>query len=259
MAIENDEPDPDRRTASDPTSRRSEDGDQCVAFRTSAGGDTQRFCASGANAPIREWSISMGRFGSCPLRFPMSDVQNRLGWVVEVSRKISRFRSFPPAPRHFAAASKRGGVEGDQTYYLANEKRIRGKDKINLKTDPPPDLAIEAVHSHDADAAVAVWRRFKVPEVWVCDEDELRILVLQPNGRYAQSPTSASFPFLSAAEIFDWVRRPQTASELEWLKAAPSVGQAHSETALSPNQPELRSRRNSERRNAVNVGIEKPP
>ena len=57
---------------------------------------------------------------------------------------------------------------------------VRGKDKLHLKTDPPPDLAIEAVHSHDADAAIEVYRRFKVPEVWVCDEDELVILVLQP-------------------------------------------------------------------------------
>ena len=83
---------------------------------------------------------------------------------------------------------------GDQTYYLANEERIRGKDKISLKTDPPPDLAIEAVYSHEADAAVEVYRRFKVPEVWVCDEAELVILVLQSNGRYVESATSATFP-----------------------------------------------------------------
>ena len=70
------------------------------------------------------------------------------------------------------------------------------KEKISLRTDPPPDLAIEAVHSHDADAAIEVYRRFRVPEVWICDESELVILVLQPNGRYAASPTSASFPFL---------------------------------------------------------------
>ena len=101
---------------------------------------------------------------------------------------------------------------------LPTKQRVRGKDKLHLKTDPPPDLAIEAVHSHDADAAIEVYRRFKVPEVWVCDEDELRILVLQPNGRYAQSPTSASFPFLSAAEVYDWVRRPQTEPDTEWVK-----------------------------------------
>ena len=49
-------------------------------------------------------------------------------------------------------------------------------------------------------AAIEVYRRFRVPEVWICDEAELVILVLQPNGRYAESATSVPFPFLSAAE-----------------------------------------------------------
>ena len=80
----------------------------------------------------------------------------------------------------FRRRAKRGGVEGDQTYYLANLDRIRGKKKISLKVDPPPDLAIEVVTSHEADDAVEVYRRFRVPEVWICDENQLTILVLQP-------------------------------------------------------------------------------
>ncbi|HEX8201685.1 MAG TPA: Uma2 family endonuclease, partial [Isosphaeraceae bacterium] len=68
----------------------------------------------------------------------------------------------------FRRRKKRGGVEGDKTFYLANEARIRGKDKIDLRVDPPPDLAIEAVYSHAAARALEVYRRFGVPEVWVC-------------------------------------------------------------------------------------------
>jgi Uma2 family endonuclease len=124
----------------------------------------------------------------------------------------------PAGSTTFRRRARRGGIEGDHTYYLANEKRVRGKDKLHLKIDPPPDLAIEAVHSHDADEAIEVYRRFKVPEVWVCDEAELVILVLQPNGRYAKSPTSASFPFLTAAEVYDWVQRPQTEPDTQWIK-----------------------------------------
>jgi Uma2 family endonuclease len=150
--------------------------------------------------------------------FPHERLQKRLGWVVEVIAEELEIHFVPAGSTTFRRRTKRGGVEGDQSYYLANEKRIRGKDKINLKTDPPPDLAVEAEYSHGAGAAIEVWRRFKVPEVWVCDEAELRILVLKPNGRYAKSPTSASFPFVSAAEIYEWLRRPQGPSELDWLK-----------------------------------------
>jgi hypothetical protein len=44
----------------------------------------------------------------------------------------------------------------------------------------------------------------------------LTILVRQANGRYAESETSAAFPFLTADEIFGWVGRLQTSSDTEW-------------------------------------------
>jgi Uma2 family endonuclease len=149
--------------------------------------------------------------------FPHERLKKRLGWVVEVVIVEFDIPCIASASTTFRRRAKDAGVEGDQSYYLANEQRVRGKNKILLKTDPPPDLAIEAVQSHDADASVEVYRRFKVPEVWVCDEDELVILILQSNGRYARSETSAAFPFLTAAEIHDWVTRPQTESDTEWI------------------------------------------
>jgi Uma2 family endonuclease len=150
--------------------------------------------------------------------FPHERLKTRLGnFVTELVVGLD-IPCIAAASTTFRRRAKRGGVEGDQTYYLANEKRVRGKDNLHLKSDPPPDLAIEAVHSHDADAAIEVYRRFKVPEVWVGDQDEVRFLVLQPNGRYAESSTSASFPFLTSAEVYDWVRRPQTEPDTDWIK-----------------------------------------
>ncbi len=145
-------------------------------------------------------------------------LKERLGlFVMEVVVGLD-IPCIPAGSTTFRRRVKRGGVEGDQTYYLTNEERIRGKNKLHLKIDPPPDLAIEAVDSHDADAVVEVYRRFKVAEVWVCDESELVIRILQPNGRYAKSPTSLAFPFLTAAEVYDSMRRPQDVSETEWVK-----------------------------------------
>jgi Uma2 family endonuclease len=115
--------------------------------------------------------------------------------------------------------SKRGGVEGDETYYLTNLARIRGKKKINLRVDPPPDLAAEIVVTHDADEAVEVWRRFRVPEVWICDRDRLTILLLQANGQYAEAERSLAFPALTAAEVHAWVVRDQDEDDTAWVKA----------------------------------------
>jgi len=198
---------------------REAEGDQCVAlYAIGWAGYLTLLRLRGEHSEPRMVYLD-GTVWLMSPTFPHERLSRRLGWIVEVITEELDIRCTPTGSTTFRRRVRRGGVEGDQTYYLANEERIRGKDKLHLKTDPPPDLAIEAVHSHDADAAIEVYRRFKVPEVWVCDEDELIILVLQANGRYARSPASAALPFLTAVEIYDWVRRPHSAPEMEWLKA----------------------------------------
>lgn len=113
--------------------------------------------------------------------------------------------------------ARRGGVEGDQAYYLAHEARVRGKKRIDLRSDPPPDLAIEIVHAHDADAALEVYRRLRVPEVWISTETGFTVLVRQAGGHYAPSGASLAFPLLTADETGGWLRRPETDSETAWL------------------------------------------
>lgn len=77
-------------------------------------------------------------------------LKGRLGqFVVEVVVGLA-IPCIPAGSTTFRRRRKKGGVEGDQTYYLANEERIRGKRTINLRIDPPPDLAVEAVYTHGA-------------------------------------------------------------------------------------------------------------
>lgn len=35
------------------------------------------------------------------------------------------------------------GLEPDECFYITNESAVRGREKIDLTSDPPPDLAIE--------------------------------------------------------------------------------------------------------------------
>src|SRR3712207_3893174 len=39
--------------------------------------------------------------------------------------------------------SKHKGLEADQCYWIANEPAVRTKRRLDLRTDPPPDLVIE--------------------------------------------------------------------------------------------------------------------
>jgi Uma2 family endonuclease len=109
-------------------------------------------------------------------------------------------------------------VEGDETYYFASEAEVRGKDEIDLEIDPPPDLAVEVVWTHKADAAVEVYRRLGVPEVWIADGRKLTIFVLQPSGDYEQAESSRALP-VSAAEIHEWTVERTEENETAWMKA----------------------------------------
>ena len=85
------------------------------------------------------------------------------------------------------------GVEPDDCFYIQNEARVRGKDRINLETDPPPDLAIEI--DITSRTRFNNYQALRVPELWRWNGSKLEINVLV-DGKYVESNTSAIFPNL---------------------------------------------------------------
>ena len=149
---------------------------------------------------------------------PHEYMKSRLGaFIMEVVVGLD-IPCIPTSATTFRREKDQAGVEADESYYLANVALIRDKKQVDLRVDPPPDLAIEVVYSHPASQALEVHRRLGVPEVWVCDEDELVIWVLKSDGSYARSSASMAFPFLTPAEVHDWIQRPQDDSETRWIK-----------------------------------------
>lgn len=83
-------------------------------------------------------------------------------------------------------------VEPDECFYIQHEAMIRGKDKIDLSVDPPPDLALEIDITHRTH--FDNYERLGVPELWRFNGKALEILVLEC-GRYRASDQSRQFPF----------------------------------------------------------------
>ncbi|QSJ19193.1 Uma2 family endonuclease [Nostoc sp. UHCC 0702] len=89
------------------------------------------------------------------------------------------------------------GVEPDDCFYIQNEAAVRGKDRIDLTVDPPPDLAIEIdITSRTRFNNYAV---LGVPELWRWNGTKLEINVLS-NGQYVKYPSSSIFPNLPIAQ-----------------------------------------------------------
>ena len=112
----------------------------------------------------------------------------------------------------------RAGTEPDESYYLTHIGQMFGTERVVIGRDPAPDLIVEVVFSHPADDALEVYRRFGVREVWVCDRSGIVFHILGEDGRYAISPQSVCFPFLSSEELDSWAYREGQTSNTKLLR-----------------------------------------
>ena len=90
------------------------------------------------------------------------------------------------------------GLEPDTCFYIDNAERVRSLQRIDLETDPPPDLAIEA--DVTSPTTLEAYEAIKVPEVWIFAQGKLKIYVLEPTG-YRESNISPTFPDLELVEM----------------------------------------------------------
>ncbi|MEH2103838.1 MAG: Uma2 family endonuclease [Nostoc sp.] len=109
------------------------------------------------------------------------------------------------------------GIEPDQCFYIKNESKIRGKKRLDLAVDPPPDLALEidiTSRTHPN-----IYEALKVPELWRFDRGKLQINVLQ-DGHYVESQQSLNFPLFPIIEaIPQHLEQSITAGRNATLKA----------------------------------------
>jgi len=111
------------------------------------------------------------------------------------------------------------GLEPDQCFYFANEPQIRGKVKIDLDIDPPPDLAIEVDISRSSINRLGIYAALGIPEVWRWSKGRLIVYHRQEDGTYAVRGESLTFPFLPMADVERLIREAGTADQLGWMRA----------------------------------------
>lgn len=99
------------------------------------------------------------------------------------------------------------GLEPDNSYWIANEKRVRGKEHIDLAKDPPPDLAHEIDVTKSSLNRMAIYAALQVPEVWRADKGKLSFHILAANGKNQESETSLAFPGLRPNDLQTFLRQ----------------------------------------------------
>lgn len=83
------------------------------------------------------------------------------------------------------------GVEPDYCFYIQSRDSILGKERINLESDPPPDLAIEIDLTSWTE--VQDYQAIGISELWIYRQKQL--LIYQFDGQhYQECQTSQQFP-----------------------------------------------------------------
>ncbi len=110
------------------------------------------------------------------------------------------------------------GFEPDSCFYVRNVDRVRGKSHLDLRVDPPPDIAIEIDITSPSINKLQIYAQIGVPEVWRYDGTTLRITELEGEG-YVTSRASAAFPLLTAETLSDFLAKSRHSTRLELIKA----------------------------------------
>jgi Uma2 family endonuclease len=118
----------------------------------------------------------------------------------------------------FRSTRQRRGLEPDECYWIQNEPQVRGKDSIDLRHDPPPDLVIEIDVTHSSLDRLAIYAALGVPEVWRFNGRQLLAHLLQPAGGYLESGQSRAFPFLAISDLEQFLGRRSAQSETELVR-----------------------------------------
>lgn len=83
------------------------------------------------------------------------------------------------------------GIEPDSCFYIEHEVAVRGKNRLDLTVDPPPDLALEVDITNRSHPEI--YQSLGVPELWQYKGSKLNFLLLV-DGKYVGSDKSANFP-----------------------------------------------------------------
>ncbi|MDZ8106815.1 MAG: Uma2 family endonuclease [Nostoc sp. DedQUE12a] len=109
------------------------------------------------------------------------------------------------------------GAEPDECFYIENINAIRGKKRIDLAQDPPPDLVVEVDITSSSKNRFQVYADMGVPEIWRYDGKIFSINVLE-NQKYISVEQSLVFPNLPLIEISNFLEQVGEKDYLELVK-----------------------------------------
>lgn len=122
------------------------------------------------------------------------------------------------------------GFEPDAGFYVQNEELVRGKPRIDLGSDPPPDLVIGVDITSPSLNKFPIYARIGVTEVWRHDGEAAKVFELQENG-YEEAAESTILPPLSGPVLSRFVEESRSLGSTTWMRRVREWARNNRETS----------------------------
>ena len=117
----------------------------------------------------------------------------------------------------FRRREKAKGLEPDECYYFRDEQKMRGKNRLDLKKDPPPELVVEIDIASRSVPREPIYAALRVPEIWRYRPRRVDCLHLI-DGEYHVRKMSLAFPFLEPALLQRFIEKAAVDGETAMLR-----------------------------------------
>ena len=182
--------------------------------------------------PRRHFRLTYDR-GTLEIRSPLWEHERPaylLGRFIDVLTDELRMPCEPGRTVTLRRRRKSRGLEPDNCYWIANVGRLAGKTHLDLRVDPPPDLAIEIDITHSSLDRLGIYAALGVPEVWRVTAEGFTFHILV-SGVYKVRPRSLSFPRLASADLVGFLARfgrhvgttALVAEFRDWVRQSPAT------------------------------------
>lgn len=171
--------------------------DHCVVLKRISWETYERLLADRGDQPGVRFYYDNGML---EIKMPSAkhEKPNRiLAQLVEVLAEEMSLDLEPLGSTTFKREDLLKSFEPDSCFYIKNAEAIAGKDELDLKVDPPPDLVIEVDVTSDSLNKFVIFSTVGIPEVWRCDEGQVTIYRLEGE-HYVEAEQSLALPLLNA-------------------------------------------------------------
>lgn len=110
------------------------------------------------------------------------------------------------------------GIEPDSCFYIQNVELILGR-KLDIKTNPPPDLAIEVDISRSSRRRFDIYLQLKILEVWRYTQQNGVIIYRFQDNEYVECEFSPTFPIVSGALLWQFLQLAETEDDNGVIRA----------------------------------------